>query len=302
MTEIITLFGGAGFIGRHVLQKLVRRGLTVRVASRSALSGRSLCVGAEPGQVIPLRVDLRDPAAIAAAVRGSRAVVNFVGILAEARGGDFEALQHQGAGAIARAATEAGVRDMVHLSAIGAAADSPSLYARTKAMGEQAVLAGFPGAVILRPSLVFGAGDGFFNRFAQIARLSPVMPVFYGNTRFQPIWVEDVAEAVVRCLEAPALRGQTLELGGPSIRSFRQLMQDVLRYTGLRRRLLDIPPAIAEWQARIMEHVPGKPLTRDQLVLLQRDNVVTGKDGLSALGITPHPADVIAPGYLRGPR
>jgi uncharacterized protein YbjT (DUF2867 family) len=300
MTEIITLFGGAGFIGRHVLQKLVRRGFIVRVASRSAVAGRNLCVGAEPGQVIPLRVDLRDPGAIAAALQGSRAVVNFVGILAEAKAGDFEALQHQGAGAIAHAATEAGVRDMVHLSAIGASADSPSLYARTKALGEQAVLAGFPGAVILRPSLVFGAEDGFFNRFAQIARLAPVMPVFYGHTKFQPVWVEDVAEAVVRSLEAPALRGQTLELGGPDIRSFRQLMLDVLRYTGLKRRLVEIPPAIAEWQARVMEHLPGKPLTRDQLTLLQRDNVVSGKDGLRALGITPHPADLIAPAYLRG--
>lgn len=298
MNGIVTLFGGAGFIGRHVLQKLVQRGHVVRVASRNPAAGRGLCLGAEPGQVVPMRVDLRDAAAIRQAVTGASGVVNLVGILAEGRAGDFDALQHQGAGAIAKAAAEAGVKAMVQLSAIGADASSPSLYARSKAAGEVAVLTAFPRAVVLRPSIVFGAEDAFFNRFAAIARLSPIMPVFYGDTRFQPVWVEDVAEAVLHGLEQPALGGRILELGGPDIRTFRQLMVDVLRYTGLRRPVLEIPARVAAWQATIMECLPGKPLTRDQLLLLQRDNVVTGEDGFSILNMTPRPMDAIVPGYL----
>lgn len=302
MTGTITLFGGSGFIGRHVLQKLVQRGHLVRVASRDPAAGRGLCLGAEPGQVVPMRVDLRDADAVRQAVRGANGVVNLVGILAETRSGDFDALQHQGAGAIAEAAAEAGAKAMVQLSAIGADAGSPSLYARSKAAGEAAVLAAFPRAVVLRPSIVFGAEDAFFNRFAAIARLSPFMPVFYGDTRFQPVWVEDVAEAVLCGLERPALGGRILELGGPEIRTFRQLMSDVLRYAGLRRPMLELPAWVARRQAAIMECLPGKPLTRDQLLLLQRDNVVSGGNGCSVLGIAPQPMDVIVPGYLRASR
>ncbi len=297
--RIATVFGGTGFIGRQVVKRLVDAGHIVRVAVRDTEAATVLKPLGVPGQVVPLHAPLSDEAAIARAVEGARHVVSLVGILAEGRAGDFDRVHHQGAAAIARAATAAGVEHLVHVSAIGADAASPSLYARSKAAGEAAVRAAFPAAVILRPSIVFGAEDQFFNRFAQLARLLPVMPVFEGATKFQPVHVGDVADAIIAGLTRADVQGRTFELGGPKIWTMRQLLAWILDQTGRRRPLVAVPTAIAQVQARVMECLPGKPLTRDQLALLRRDNVVApGAAGLAELGITPLAVEQVVPDYL----
>ena len=251
------------------------------------------------GQVVPLYVSLSNQAAVQRAVEGADMVVNLVGILSEARAGDFQRVQADGPALLARTAAAAGVARMVQVSAIGADAASPSLYARTKAAGEAGVRASLPGAVILRPSLVFGAEDKFFNRFGALAMTLPIMPVIEGSTRFQPVYVGDVADAVVAGLMRDDAVGQTYELGGPKVWTFRELLAYILHETRRNRPLVNIPPGLARLQARLGELIPGKPLTRDQLLLLSRDNVVTaGAKSLQDLGITPTPVEVIVPEYL----
>ncbi len=297
--EIVTIFGGAGFIGRHLVRRLAARGATLRVATRSPNSAGHLLPMGDPGQIVLVRF-AEDEMTLAKLVEGASAVVNLVGILFERRAGDFERVHAVLPGRIGAAARAAGVGRLVHLSAIGADPASASLYARSKAQGEAAVRAAFPEAVILRPSIVFGPEDGFFNRFAAMARIAPALPlVGGGTTRFQPVYVGDVAEAILAGLERPEAAGRTYELGGPKVYTFKELLEYVLRVTGRRRLLLPLPFPLARLQARLLELLPNPPLTRDQVTLLERDNVVSpGAAGLAELGITPTPLEVVVPDYL----
>lgn len=297
--QVATVFGGTGFIGRHVVKRLVDAGLIVRVAVRDTESALVLKPLGIPGQVVPLRAPVTEPGPVAQAVEGATYVVNLVGILAEDRAGAFERIHHHGAACIASAAASANVQRLVHVSALGAAKDSQSLYARSKAAGEDAVRAAFPSAVILRPSVVFGPEDQFFNRFAQLAQFLPVMPVFEGATAFQPVHVADVADAVIAGLTRENVQGRTFELGGPKTWTMRQILAWIVSQTGRRRHLMDVPRPVAELQARILERLPGQLLTRDQLILLRQDNVVAqGAAGLAELGIVPLAIEQTVPGYL----
>ena len=297
--SVATVFGGSGFIGRYVVKRLAAQGHIVRVVGRNTEAAKPLMTMGRVGQVVPLYVSLGNQAAVERAVEGADMVVNLVGILAEQRAGDFQRIQADGPAQIARAAAAAGVVRMVQVSAIGADASSPSMYARTKAAGEAGVRASLPGATILRPSLVFGAEDQFFNRFGAMAMTLPVMPVIQGDSKFQPVYVGDVADAVVAGLMRPDTVGQIYELGGPRVWTFRELLAWILHETRRNRPLIDIPMGLARIQARLGELLPSKPLTRDQLLMLGRDNVVSaGMRGLSDLGITPTPVELIVPGYL----
>ncbi len=295
MRKVATVFGGAGFIGRQVVQRLAREDWVVRVAGRDAVAARGLHTMGRVGQVAPLAADVTDEAGVARAVEGAEVVVNCVGIL----NGAFEKVQAEGPARIGRLSAAAGVRRLVHISAIGADATSESRYARSKAEGEAGLRAAFPAATILRPSIVFGPEDAFFNRFGQMAMLSPVMPVICGDSRFQPVYVGDVAAAVMAVLADEDTAGKTYELGGPRAWTFRELLAFIVKETGRRRPLLEIPLGVARLQARVAELLPNPPLTRDQLILLQRDNVVAeGALTLKDLGITPQAIEALVPGYL----
>lgn len=297
--KVATVFGGSGFIGRYLAQRLANRDFVVRIAVRDPAGARFLQTQGRVGQIVPLAASVTDEGAAARAIAGANLVVNLVGILHERRAGDFQRIQAEGAGRIARLAAAAGAERLVHVSAIGADPASASAYGRSKGEGEQAVRAAFPGAVILRPSIVFGPEDGFFNRFAQLARMLPFMPVIAGGTRFQPVHVGDVADAIVAAAEREDAPGRTFELGGPRVASFRELLRYILEVTGSRKPLVDIPPGIAALQARVGEFLPNPPLTRDQLLMLGRDNVVAeGAAGLAELGIAPKAMEAVVPGYL----
>lgn len=297
--NVAAVFGGGGFIGRYVVQRLAARGYVVRVVGRDAERAKDLMVAGAVGQVVALYASLSNPATIARATEGADLVVNLIGILSERRSGDFQRIQAEGPAAIARTAAESGVRRMVQVSAIGADASSASLYARTKAAGEAGVREAFPAATILRPSIVFGAEDKFFNRFGAMAMYLPVMPVISGNTRFQPVYVGDVADAIIAALERDDAPGTTYELGGPRVYTFRELLAWLLHETRRHRPLIEIPLSLAKLQARLGELVPGKPFTRDQLLMLQRDNVAADSlPGLAQLDIVPTPIEVIVPDYL----
>lgn len=297
--KVATVFGGSGFIGRYVVQRLAQQDYVVRVAVRDPAGARFLQTQGRVGQIVPLAAPITDAAAVARAVEGAEVVVNLVGILFERRPGDFDRLQGQAPGALAAAAAQAGVGSFVHLSAIGADATSPSLYARSKAEGEAGVRAAFPEATILRPSVVFGPEDEFFNRFAAMARL-PFMPVVAGETRFQPVYVGDVAEAVTTALAAPAARGRTYELGGPRVMTMREVLRFILDTTGRRRPMVDMPMGLMRFQAGLLQRLPKPPLTRDQLLLLERDNVAAaGMPGLADLGIQAKSVETVVPGYLK---
>jgi len=295
MRKVATVFGGAGFIGRQVVQRLAREDWVVRVVTRDPLGARGMHTMGQVGQIAGLAADVTDEAGVARAVEGAGVVVNCVGILH----GKFEAVQGEGPARIGRLAKAAGVERVVHISAIGADAASESAYARSKAAGETGLLAAFPEATILRPSIVFGEGDAFFNRFAQIGSILPFMPVICGETRFQPVHVGDVADAVMAALADPATMGKTYELGGPRAWSFRELLAFIVKETGRRRPLVNIPLGIARIQAKFAELLPNPPLTQDQLILLQRDNVVSaGALTLADLGIKPAAIEALVPGYL----
>ncbi|MDE2006519.1 MAG: complex I NDUFA9 subunit family protein [Rhodospirillales bacterium] len=297
--NVATVFGGSGFVGRYVVQRLARYGFTVRVAVRDPVAAGFLKPMGGVGQIVPLFCPIGDEGHVHRALDGARLAVNLVGILAESRPGDFDRVHAEGAGRIARLAAASGVSRLVHVSALGADPASPARYGRSKAAGEQAVRQGFPGAAILRPSLVFGADDHFFARFAALARLSPVMPVISGATRFQPVYVGDVADAAIAALSRADAVGSVYELGGPEVRSFRELMEAILAWTGRRRMLVEVPMGLARLQARLAELIPGKPFTRDQLAMLGRDSVVTpGMPGLAELGIVPTPMALVVPAAL----
>ncbi|MCA3349084.1 MAG: complex I NDUFA9 subunit family protein [Roseomonas sp.] len=296
---LVTVFGGGGFIGRHIVQRLAAAGHSIRIAGRDTERAARLCTMGGVGQITPIAASITDEASSARAVAGADIVINLVGILFESRAGDFQRIQSEGAGRVARLAAAAGAKQFLHLSAIGADAASPSLYAQTKAAGEAAVLAAFPGAIILRPSVVFGAEDQFFNRFAGLAALLPFMPVVAGETRFQPVYVGDVADAAMAALADPAASGKVFELGGPRVMSMRQVLRYILDVTGRQRPMITLPEGFVRLQARLGELLPTPPLTRDQLILLGKDNVVSPNAlGFQALGIEPKAVEAIVPGYL----
>ncbi len=298
--SVATIFGGSEFIGRYVVQRLAHKGYVVRVAVRNPASAGFLKVMGAVGQIVPLYASVANEATVARAVEGADLVVNLVGILAERRSGDFQSIHAEAAGRVARLAAAAGVFRLVHVSAIGADPASPGRYGTSKAGGEQAVRQHFPGATILRPSVLFGPEDQFFNRFASMAMLSPILPVFSGATRFQPVYVGDVADAVIAALARAEAAGAIYELGGPRVMSFREVLRFVLEQTGRRRPMIPVPHVLARLMASVMEWLPGKPLTRDQLRMLARDNVVTaGTPGLRELGVTATPVEMVVPGYLR---
>jgi NADH dehydrogenase len=315
----VTLFGGAGFIGRHLVQRLARAGARLRVVSRDPEHGMFLKPMGNPGQIEIVGGDIRDDAAVAGAVAGAEFVVNLVGILYQSGRQTFAAIHTDGARRIAEAAKSEAVKRLVHVSAVGASAASPALYARSKAAGEAAVRAAFPGATIIRPSIVFGPEDDFFNRFATLAQFSPVLPLIGGavrlrltvagttlfersfgrDTRFQPVYVGDVAEAMLRAVRVPGCAGITYELGGPHVYTLRDVFELILEQTGRRRLLLPVPYWLADLEAAVLQHLPKPPLTRDQVKLLRSDNVV-GRDapGLTDLGIAPASVESIVPAYL----
>lgn len=297
---IATVFGGSGFIGRYVVKRLAQRGYVVRVAVRDPEAAQFLKPMGTVGQVVPMAAPITDEAACARAIRGADVVVNLVGILAESGAATFQAIHADGAARVARLSAAAGVGRLVHLSAIGADPASPSRYGMSKAAGEQAVRQGFPGATILRPSIVFGPEDHFFNRFAGMARMLPFMPLIAGDTKLQPVHVGDVADAVLAALTRADAVGGMYELGGPRAWTMRELMAYIMKETGHERRMIAAPMGLVRLQASILERLPGRLLTRDQLLMLKRDNVVTaGMPGLTDLGLVPTPVELIVPTYLR---
>lgn len=306
MSKLVTIYGGSGFVGRYIARRMALDGWRVRVAVRRPNEALFVKPYGVPGQVEPVLCNIRDEASVRAAMQGADAVVNCVGILSESGKNRFEAVQAEGAGRVARVAAELGVRHLVQLSAIGADAGSDSDYARTKAAGEAAVLGAFPSAVILRPSIIFGQEDQFFNRFAAMARLGPILPVVGAETRFQPVYVDDVARAAVMGAEGSAPAG-IYELGGPDVMSFRQLMHKMLEVIQRRRAVVNVPFFVARIMATVLDAVQAVSLglirngvlTRDQVRNLARDNVVAeGAKGLAALGIDPTPMDAVLPEYL----
>lgn len=300
--KTLTIFGGTGFVGRAIVRRLASSGWNVRVAMHVNAKGAHDLVAESSGRVELLGADITNDASVRKAVAGADAVVNCVGILFERVYGDFSRIHVDAAKRVAVAARDAGARDLVHLSAIGADPRATSLYAKTKGQGEEAVRAAFPDAVLLRPSVIFGGEDNFFNQFDAMSRFSPVLPVF-GSKLFQPVYVGDVAEALARVLGDKKRRGKTFELGGPERLSLKDMLATMLDISGRKRHLVSVPMSIAEVMARVFENLPGAPLlTRDQLILLDHDNLV-GEDAatLADLGVLARPLAEILPDYV-GPR
>src|SRR3954471_7688543 len=304
LDTLVTVFGGSGFLGRSVVRALAKREYRIRVAvRRPELAGHLQPLG-RVGQIHAVQTNLRYPASVEAAMRGSHAAVNLVGILAESGAQTFDAVQGAGAGAVAKAAAAVGA-DMVHVSAIGADENSPSRYARAKAAGEKAVLSAVPSATIMRPSVVFGPEDQFTNRFAALARMSPVLPLIGGGeTRMQPVFVGDVATVVADAVDGKAKAGATYELGGPEVLTMREIMQWILTTTDRKRMLVPLPFGLARFQAFFLQFAPGAlKLTPDQVELLKSDNVVSdaAKSAgltLEGLGIAPDSMEAVCPQYL----
>lgn len=318
--RVVTVFGGSGFIGRNVVKRLAAQGWVVRAAVRDPIAAEFLKPMGDVGQVTPLRADITDPKSVAMAVAGVDAVVNLVGILYESGRATFDAIHVKAAANVAQAAKAAGVTRLVHMSALGADKNSEAAYARSKAAGEEAVLAAFPGASIVRPSVVFGPDDDFFNRFGKLSMVSPVLPVFTsdgfkpvcseagcsidlfgsGGPIFQPVSVSDVAQAIVQLLDDSRHAGKTFELGGPRRYSMKEVMELVNASTGRQRLLVPLPFGLGMLQATFLQMLPSPMLTKDQVRMMKVDNVVRGgKPGLTELGITPTSAEAILPLYMK---
>lgn len=298
--EVITVFGGSGFVGRHLVRRLAKAGHILRIAVRHPQDASFLKPLGDVGQITPIAADLTMPETLGPVLLGATQCVNLVGLLHEKGRQSFDAVHVEGARQVALAAKAAGLKDMVQISALGAGPDTDADYARSKFAGEEAVRAAFPGAVVVRPSLIIGPEDAFFNRFAAIARLSPVLPLIDGGkTLFQPTYVGDVADAIQRALADPAQRGRSFELAGPRTYTFRQLLELMLKEIGRKRLLLPVPGTVAAMQAMVLERLPKPPLTRDQIRLLRRDNVMArDARGYPDLGIVPQSIEAILPTYL----
>ena len=292
--QLITLFGGGGFIGRYAAQQLLAKGARLRVVQRNPQGAAFLKPLGNLGQTQFAAVDIRDAASVARAVAGADAVVNLVGAFA-----DMDAVQHLGAANIANAARDAGVARLVHVSAIGADVNSPAVYGRSKGLGEAAVRAAMPAATILRPSTVFGREDQFINRFAGMIRMAPVVPLVSGATKFQPVYVGDVASAISAALVDTAAAGQTYELGGPQILSMEDLFRWIAKAIGRDPAFFPVPDAIAAGMARLTGWLPGAPITWDQWLMLQKDTVVApGAATLADLNVVATALASVAPEWL----
>ena len=313
--SVITVFGGSGGIGRQVVNVLAKDGHQVRVAVRNPEAALFLKSMGDVGQITPVQANVRDGASVRSALMNVDAAINLVGILYEGGAQQFDSVHVEGAANIARAASDSNCERLVHISAIGASGSSKSAYARSKNSGESAIMRAFPKASILRPSIVFGPHDQFFNRFAAMAQLPLPLPVFgcglprlttegiklfgHGGTRFQPVYVGDVAEAIVACLNRNDAPGKLFELGGPHVYNFCEIMEMVLRETKRRRILVPIPHNIAMIIGFFSELLPKPILTRDQVRQLANDNILSGTEAtFTDLGIEPKPVEVIVPGYL----
>lgn len=302
-SNLVTIFGGAGFIGTQVVQLLARRGYRIRVAVRRPdLAGHVRPLGAV-GQVMPIQANIRNRESVERAIRGSSIVINLVGIGHESGKQRFRAVHAMGAKNVAEAAKSLGVKDLVHVSALGADMQAPSGYARTKALGETEVLTAFPSAVVIRPSIVFGPGDGFFNRYGMLARMLPVLPVIGAKSRLQPIYVGDAAEAICRAAEGLVKGGKIYEIGGPEVATHKELVARVLTDTQRSNLLLPLPAGLAKLLALPLSLLPSPLITGDQVDQLQADNVVSEeakreKRTLAAFDIAPTAMDAILPSYL----
>lgn len=306
MNKLVTIIGGSGFVGRYIARRLAKEGWRVRVAVRRPNEALFVKPYGVVGQVEPVACNIRDDASVRAVIRGADAVVNCVGTFRKGGKNNFDAVQVQGAERVARLAAAEGVSRLVQISSIGADPASDSDYARTKAEGEAAVLAAFPTAVILRPSIIFGSEDGFFNRFAAMTRMGPVLPVVGANTRFQPVYVDDVAQAAVKAVKGDAAPG-IYELGGPEVDTFRGLMGRMLKVIQRRRAVVNMPFFVAGIMGFVFDMIEAvtlglienKMITRDQVRSLRHDNVVSpSARGFADLGITPTAMEAVLPEYL----
>lgn len=289
--KLVTIFGGGGFLGRYVAQAVLAQGARVRIACRNPAGAMHIKPLGNLGQVQLITADVRKPGSVARAVADADAVINLVGSF-----DNMDAVQHIGAGNVARGAVAAGVGALVHISAIGADAQSEAEYGRSKAAGEAAVRAAFPSATILRPSIVFGREDQFINRFAGLIRMLPVVPVIGADTKFQPVFVGDVAKVVAAALGDEG--GDTFELGGPEVLTMLELNRWIANAIGRDPVFAPVPDFAAELLAKTTGWLPGAPITMDQFKMLGSDNVVSGKDGLAAFGIVPTPLDTVAEDWL----
>jgi len=318
--QVVTVFGGSGFVGRHLVHKLAATGAEIRVAVRDVEAAMFLKPAGNVGQIVLWQTDVTKPDQVATAVAGADVVINLIGILYERGQRSFQRMHVDVAASIAKAATDAGAKRLLHMSALGADPASPAAYARTKAAGEAAVKAAYPDATIFRPSVIFGPEDNFFNMFAGMMRFTPAMPVigapllpslswgegglsvdFFGDggCKFQPVFVGDVAQAMVAAIEDPASKGACYELGGPRVYSFKQVMELILAATERKRILVPAPLGVAELKAMFLQLLPKPLLTPDQVKLLGVDNVVSGSQpGFDALGISPTAAEAVLPTYL----
>lgn len=297
--ELVTIFGGSGFIGKILVQHLAKAGYRIRVATRRPNSALMVKPLGELGQVHITQANLKNKASIEAAVNGADIVINLVGILFESGSQTFNKIQAKGAGLIAEAATNAGVSKLVHLSAIGADENSTSNYAKSKAAGEALVREKFPKATIVRPSVVFGADDSFFNKFAAIAKMFQILPVICGDTKFQPVYVGDVATAIENILQNDETSGKTYELGGPKVFSFRELMVMVNDVTQQNVPLIPVPLPLARFKAFFLGMMPNPMVTMDQLRLMENDNVVRkGAKTLKDLDVAATPVEAVIASYL----
>ena len=298
--QVVTIIGGTGFVGRYVVKVLANAGYTLRIISRNPNGAGYLKTAGSVGQIVLVGGNLAEPSSLLGKIEGSYAVINLAGILYEGGKQRFAQVHAHGAEKLAQMACSAGVQRFVQMSALGVDKSKTSEYARTKLLGEKAVLTAFHNATILRPSVIFGPEDNFYNQFATMAALSPALPLIGGGiTRFQPVYVGDVAAAFKAALVRPDVSGQVYELGGPSVYSFKDILEYVMAVTGNKRKLMSIPLGMASVMGMVGELLPKPPITRDQVQLLKSDNIVSaGAKSLSSLGIAPTAVEMVVPEYL----
>lgn len=298
--RVVTVIGGTGFVGRYVVKLLAGAGYTIRVISRNPNAALHLKTAGNVGQIVLMGGNIAEPASLIGKIENSYAVINLAGILFERGKQSFAHVHAHGAEKVAQMAKAAGVQRFVQMSALGVDKAKTSDYARTKLLGEKAVLSAFPEATILRPSVIFGPEDNFYNQFAAMASLSPALPLIGGGiTRFQPVYVGDVAAAILAAITRPDTAGQVFELGGPNVCSFKDILEYIMTLTGHKRMLLPIPLGMASFMGMCAEALPKPPLTRDQVRLLKSDNIVSsGVKNFATLGIAPTAVEMVVPGYL----